>query len=137
MIKQYRPKELHGDIDELFRSDRDYLWYLEPLEESAEPSRQQMESAWQELARSREEIRKSVQDFKSAIRRGLARNESTLDTGLPEDIRERLFAIRGHIAGAAEVLDPEKRVREAVRAANQSIRKLEPLAAWANRAKGC
>jgi hypothetical protein len=134
LIKRYRPLELHGDVEELYRADRDYLWYLEPLEESVEPSREEVESALGDLVRSREQIHDAVQEFKNAIHHALSRNETSLDAGLPDEIRERLFAIRGHIAGAAEVLDPEKRVREAVRAANQSIRKLEPLAAWANRA---
>jgi hypothetical protein len=133
LIKRYRPRELHGDVDELYKADLDYLWYLEPPEESAEPSREEVETAIGDLARSRDKVRDAIQEFKNAIHHALSRNEMSLDAGLPDEIREMLFAIRGHIAGAAEVLDPEKRVREAVRAANESIRKLEPLAAWANR----
>lgn len=133
LIKQYRPVLLDGDVDELYQDGRDYLWYLEPSEESAEPSRQEVESAIQQVARSREEMRAAVQDFRISIRDALNRSGSALDAGLPDELRERLFAIRGHMARAPGVLEAERSLRHAVQQASESITRLEPLAAWANR----
>ena len=117
----------------LYNSGRDYLWYLEPSEESSEPSLQEMASALEQVARSRDEIRAAIQDYKNAIRSALTRNESEFDTGLPDALRDRLFAIRGHLLGAPAVLEPEERVWYAVEKADESVQVLEPLAAWANR----
>ena len=133
LIKRYPQREYRGELDELYKSGRDYLWYLEPPEESAEPSRQEIEAALQEVAKSREEIGAAVDDFRIAIRGALNRNESELDAGLPDELREKLFAIRGHVAGTASVLMPEERVWHALQKAAERIGMLEPLAAWANR----
>jgi hypothetical protein len=133
LIKRYRPREYHGEIEDLYKSDRDYLWSLEPLEELAEPSRQELESAWDQVALAREQIQAAVHDFQNAIRKSLVRNESALDAGLPDELREKLFAIRGHLAGAEPVLEAETKVRDAIEQAAESFKKLEPLAAWANR----
>src|SRR5580704_13671066 len=100
LIKRYRLRELHGQIDELYNSGRDYLWYLDPSEESAEPSLQEMAAALEQVAHSRDQIRAAIQDYKTAIRSALTRNESVLDPDLPDALRERLFAIRGHLLGA-------------------------------------
>lgn len=133
LIKRYSPREYRGEMDELYGSGRDYLWYLEPLEESVAPSRQEAEAALQRVARSREEIAAAIQDFKVAVRGALNRNGSELDAGLPNELRETLFAIRGHIVGAVAILEPEEKVRHAVVDAAVSIGMLEQLAAWANR----
>jgi hypothetical protein len=92
-----------------------------------------LESAWEQVALAREQIRDAAHDFQTAIRTALVRNESTLDARLPDDLREKLFAIRGHLAGAEPVLAAEEKVRQAIERAAGSFKRLEPLAAWANR----
>jgi len=142
LIKRYPPRELRGDLDDLYRRwDGDYLWYLEPPDDSAEPSRQEVESALAQVTRSREQIPVAAQHYKIAIRQALVRadqahaadGEAIPDSGLPEELRERLFAIRGHLARAAKILELENEVRRAMEQAEQSIKQLEPLAAWSNR----
>ena len=40
LLKRYPPRELHGELESLYgRRDRDYIWYLEPPEDSIEPTR--------------------------------------------------------------------------------------------------
>jgi hypothetical protein len=134
LIKRYRTRQLRGEMDDLYNASRDQLWYLEPIEESEEPSRQERESALEQVANSREQIRAAVSNFKDTIRAVRIQSESALDVGLPDELRETLFAIRGHMAGAAPVLEPEERVWDALREGAASIRKLEPLGAWANQA---
>src|SRR5580704_11295565 len=74
LIKRYPPRELRGRLEDLYkRWDADYLWYLEPPDESTEPSRQEVESALAQVTRSREQIRVAVQHYKNAIREALAR----------------------------------------------------------------
>jgi len=134
LIKRYRTRQLRGEMDDLYNASHDQLWYLEPLEESEEPSRQETESALEHVAHSREQIRDAVSNFKDTIRAARIQSESALDVGLPDELRETLFAIRGHMARAAPVLELEERVWDALREGAASIRKLEPLGAWANQA---
>jgi hypothetical protein len=134
LIKRYRTRQFRGEMDDLYNASRDQLWYLEPSGESEEPSRQETESALEQVAHSREQIRAAVSNFKNTIRTARIQSENTLDAGLPDELREILFAIRGHMAGAAAVLEAEERVWDALRECTASIRKLEPLGAWANQA---
>jgi hypothetical protein len=59
-----------------------------------------------------------------------------VDSGLPEGMRQRLFAIRAHLARVPAVFEAESRVRQAISQAEMAVRDLEPLAAWANRESG-
>jgi hypothetical protein len=132
LIKRYRARELQGAIDDLYVSGSDYLWYLEPSKDSAEPSRPQVESALAQLVQAREQVLASAHEFQSAIHAAVLRNEGGLDAGLPDDLRDRLFAIRGHLAGSAPVVAAEEKVEHAIEQAAESVKHLEPLAAWAN-----
>jgi hypothetical protein len=142
LIKRYSPRELRGSLDDLYkRWDGDYLWYLEPPDESTEPSRQEVESTLAEVTRSREQIRVALQHYKKMIHDTLARadeahaaqGEAFPDGGLPDELRERLFAIRGHLARAADILELENQVGRYMEQAQQRIRELELLVAWSNR----
>jgi hypothetical protein len=62
-----------------------------------------------------------------------AAKEPAIDSGLPDGLRQTLFAIRAHVSGVAATLKAEDNVRRAVSQADQSIRDLEPVAAWSNR----
>jgi hypothetical protein len=143
LIKRYRPLEHRGNLEALYNGrDFNYLWRLEPPKQSAEPSRQEVEAALKEIARSRDDIRAALVRYQDAIRQGLARNdkvsreegESVLDDGLPADLREKLFAIRGHLAGVAATLNAEDHLRQDLDRASDIIEKLELLTSWANRA---
>jgi len=142
LLKRYPPRELHGDLDVLYEHrDRDYAWYLEPPDESTQPTRQEIESALAEVARSREALRAATRDFKTRIRETLAHqdglreavNEPVVDGGLPDGMRQTLFAIRAHLARVPAVVEAESNVRHAITQAELAVRDLEPLAAWSNR----
>ena len=141
LLKRYPPLELHGSLEDLYkRRDRDYLWYLEPDDDSTEPARDEVESALAEVARSRDAIRAAAQDFNAKIRQALAQqdrmhtamNEPLVDSGLPDGMRQTLFAIRAHLARVPAVFDSEANVRLSVVKAEMAVRDLEPLAAWSN-----
>lgn len=142
LLKRYPARELRGDLDVLYgHRDRDYVWYLEPPDESIEPTRNEVESALAEVARSREAVRAATRDFKTRIRETLAHqdrlsdtvNEPVVDSGLPDGMRQTLFAIRAHLARVPAVVEAEGNVRHAISQAETAVRDLEPLAAWSNR----
>jgi hypothetical protein len=140
LLKRYSPLELHGDLEDLYNHrDRDYLWYLEPPEDSTEPTREELESALAAVARSREAIRAAQRDFKSGICDALSQQDrlhSAIDGGLPDGMRQRLFAIRAHLARVPAILQLENKVRGAISQAELAVESLEPLAAWSNPAAG-
>jgi hypothetical protein len=142
LLKRYPPRELTGDLEELYgHRDRDYAWYLEPADDSTEPTRDALDSALAEVARNREAVRAAAQTFRNGIGEALAQQdrlnasikEPTVDRGLPDGMRQRLYAIRAHMARVSTVLESENAVRKAISQAESSVRDLEPLAAWSNR----
>ncbi len=142
LLKRYPARELHGSLDDLYgHRDRDYVWYLEPPEDSTKPTREAIDSALADVAGSREGIRAATQNFKNAIRDAVAQqdrlhaaaNEPSVDSGLPDAIRQRLFAIRAHLARVPAFLESERNVHNAISQAESTVRNLEPLAAWSNR----
>jgi hypothetical protein len=134
LLKRYSPLELQGDLEDLYtHRDRDYLWYLEPPDDSAEPTRDELESALAGVARSREALRIAERDFGNGICDALARQENAVDGGLPDGMRQRLYAIRAHLARVPAMLQLEDKVRGAVSQAELAVQTLEPLAAWSNR----
>ena len=132
LIKRYRPREYRAELDEVYPSDRDYLWYLEPPSEAGEPAKGEVELARDEVAQAREQVRAAAREFRGTIHQAVVRNSSQLDGGFSDELRERLFAIRGHLAGAAPVLYAEEKAIKAIEQAVGAFEKLEPLAAWAN-----
>jgi hypothetical protein len=135
LLKRYPPRELQGALDSLYgHRDRDYVWYLEPPDDATEPKRDEIESALAEVARSREAVHAAAMDFKTWVRNAMARQD--VDSGLPDGMRQRLFAIRAHLARVPAVLEAESTVRRAISQAEMAVRDLEPLAAWANRIPG-
>jgi hypothetical protein len=145
LLKRYPPRELTGTLTDLYgHRNRDYVWYLEPPDDSTEPTRAQLDSAFAELTSSREGVRAATQAFKKGIGDALAQQdrlhaavkEPPVDSGLPESMRQRLFAIRAHLARVPSVLESESAVRRAISQAEVTVRDLEPLAAWTNRTPG-
>lgn len=135
LLRRYPPRELQGTLDNLYgHRDRDYVWYLEPPDDATEPTRDEIESALAEVAHSREAVHAAAQDFKAGVRDAMAKQD--VDSGLPEGMRQRLFAIRAHLARVPAVLEAESTVRQAISQAEMAVRDLEPLAAWANRESG-
>jgi hypothetical protein len=135
LLKRYPPRELLGALDSLYgHRDRDYVWYLEPPDDATEPARDEIESALAEVARSREAVHAAALDFKTGVRNAMAKQD--VDSGLPDGMRQRLFAIRAHLARVPAVLEAESTVRRAISQAEMAVRDLEPLAAWANRKSG-
>jgi hypothetical protein len=142
LLKRYPPRELMGDLEELYgHRDRDYAWYLEPDGDSTEPTRDELNSALAEVTRNRETVRAAAQTFRSGIAEALAQQdrltasvkEPPVDSGLPEGMRQRLYAIRAHMSRVPSILEAENTVRKAISQAESSVRDLEPLAAWSNR----
>ncbi len=133
LVKRYSPLELHGDLNELYnRRDRYYLWYLEPDEDTTEPTHAELVAALAGVTRSRDAVRIAADNFRNGVRDALAK-QGPLDNGLPDEMRQRLFAIRAHIAHVPAMLRMEGAVRRSVSQAEGAIRDLEPLAAWLNR----
>ncbi len=143
LIKRYRPLDHKGALEALYSGpDPNYLWRLEPPENSIQPSREQFDRAIHELAHSRDDLRFALARYKNAVSEGLARGDrlasevgqSVAAAGLPAEMRERLFVVRGRAAGVRAVLDAETGVQRALDRAPALVEKLESLAAWANRA---
>lgn len=142
LLRRYPPVEGRGELTAAYnRRDRDYLWYLEPPENSVEPTGEELAAALAGVARSREVIHAAIGDYRAGVREALAQqdrasaaaNEPTVDAGLPDEMRMRLFAMRAHVARVTGVLQLERMVRGSVGQAEEAIRGLEPLAAWSNR----
>jgi hypothetical protein len=135
LLKRYPPRELQGALDSLYgHRDRDYVWYLEPPDDATEPTRDEIDAALADVARSREAVHAAALDFKTWVRNAMAKQD--VDTGLPDGMRQRLFAIRAHLARVPAILDAESTVRRSISQAEIAVRDLEPLAAWANRIPG-
>ncbi len=133
LVRRYNPIERQGSLDDLYaHRDRDALWYLEPAADATEPGAGQLDAAIDQVSQSREAIRSAAQDFKTAVRAALAK-QPELDSGMPDDLRETVFAIRAHIARVTWILKAERNVRSAIDNGEMAIRNLEPMAAWFNR----
>jgi hypothetical protein len=141
LLRRYEAREFQGDFDDLYRlQEVDYTANAASPERSASPSVKELTSAVESLERSRDELRGAVLDFRRHTREALtrndallfARNQLALDDDLPNDLRESLFVIRAHLAGATAILDAENRVRRAVERASGSVRALEAMDAWIN-----
>ena len=93
------------------------------------------------MAGAREAVRAATRDFKTRIGEALAQqdrlelavNEPVVDSGVPDGMRQTLYAIRAHLARVPFVLESESSVRQVISQAEMAIRDLEPLAAWSNR----
>lgn len=55
-----------------------------------------------------------------------------MDAGLPDSLRETLFAIRAGVAGVPAIHQAESRIWNEIEEAERAIATLEPLAGWAN-----
>lgn len=139
LLRRYPLREYPDDLDDIYEfQGRDYVSRAELPETSAPSSLPEIESAVAETARSREELQDAVLQYRTQIRDSLARNDAqlaaqdkqALDDELPIGVREHLFAIRGHLARTADILDAENKVERAVEQASGSARLLEALAAW-------
>lgn len=143
LIKRYPLIEYHGDFDEAYETrEGDHLWTLEPPENSVEPAQTEVESALDGIAGARQRLQDSVQDFGTFVRAALLENDSMQDSNnqaVPDAafapaLREKLFAIRAHLAGVPSVQAAEGTVEVAIRDLEDRVNKIESLAAWANRA---
>ena len=141
LIKSYPPVELRGTLDDVYQPrDRFNLWYQEPDADATEPPRADITAVMGETTHSREAIRAAVADFRSTIhealladdRRHAAAVEAALDAELSPDLRETLFAIRGHMAGVPGIVDAENKVRRAIEQAASAVERLQALARWGN-----
>ena len=143
LIKRYPPREFTGSIDDVYSLTGLYeTRSVKPPD--VEPSRQEVESALARVARrSPEDLAAARQQYcTSALRADLARSDqrhadkgdSSLDAGLPDETRLRLYAIRGQLLHAALVLEGENDLQDETKKAEERIEELKRLAAWANRA---
>jgi hypothetical protein len=115
-----------------------YLSHVELPEGFGPPAWGDIASATAETAHAREELGDTLLNYEMQIHEALARsdtllaeqNQAALDDGLPNSLRENLFAIRGHLARAAVVLDAEAKVRRSLGQAIATAAALEALAAW-------
>jgi hypothetical protein len=141
LIKGYRLIERHGTLDDLYRRwDPDYLWYLQPAEDSPEHSRGDIEDALARAAAARRAIRDAIDRYMLAIHQAMERNDQSraeakqaaVDGALALRLREKLFAIRGHLAGVESLLALEKDVHQAIDHSWEAVGVLESLGAWGN-----
>jgi hypothetical protein len=142
LLRRYLPREFQGDVDDLYDSQgSEYVSNVSNVRLPADqtsPSTKGLLSAVDSAERSRAELQQAVLAFRRQERDALAandallsaRNKPALDDDLPQDLREKLFAIRGHIAGATAILDSENKVRRALERAASKVRDLEALTAW-------
>jgi len=139
LLRRYEPREFQGDVDGLYElQGSDYITKVNLPVVPVLPETKDLISAVESAERSRVELQQAALEFKRLIRDALtgndallvARDKLALDDDLPEDLRAKLFAIRGHLAGAAAILDSENKVRRAVERATSGVRELEALNAW-------
>lgn len=142
LVMHYAPREMHGSLEELYGDrERDYLWYLEPEEDGKAPTQEEMGTALASVAHARDAIHAAADKYRNGVREALLRQDRkheaarvpAVDSDLPEEMRQKLFAIRAQIAHVAPMLQLEDAVRRSVSEADEAIRALEPLAAWLNR----
>jgi hypothetical protein len=144
LLRRYEPREFRGDFDGIYElqgkelQGSDYISNASPPSEPALPTTKELILAVESAERSRAELQEAVLEFRRQIRDALAGNDAllsardglTLDDDLPKDLREKLFAIRGHLAGGAATFDSESKVRRALERAASGVRNLEALTAW-------
>jgi hypothetical protein len=149
LLRRYGAHEFQGDVDGLYElQGGDYISNAKmpassvqtgPAQTgSAPPSTMDLTAAVELAELSRAELQKAVLEFGRQIRDALSGNDAllssrdklALDDELPKDLREKLFAIRGHLGGTTAILDSENRVRSAARTAASRVRELEALMAW-------
>ena len=133
LLRRYENREFSGELDEVYNSwGRVYLSRAKLPEIAGAPSLKDMAAATLETSQSREELDDAVVSFKTRLREALARSDASLDDELPDNFRQTLFAIRGHLGRSEAILNSENEVRRAVDRAAQKADALEALAAWAN-----
>lgn len=133
LLRRYENREFSGELDEVYNSrGRVYISRAKLPETASAPSLKDMAAATLETSQSREELDDAVVSFKTRLREALARSDASLDDELPDNFRQTLFAIRGHLGRSEAILNSENEVRRAVDRAAQKADALEALAAWAN-----
>jgi hypothetical protein len=148
LLRRYEPREFQGDFDGLYElQGNDYISKVNLPAEPAPtesalpptiPSTKGLLSAVESAQRSRAELQDALLKFRTQTRDALtgndallsARSKLALDDELPGDLRERLFAIRGHLGRTSAILDSENKVQGAVDRASSRVRELEALMAW-------
>lgn len=140
LIKRYPTREMPGRLEEVYSPGTlNETRFAKPPER--EPAREEAEAVLTELTRLNAELPAARQRYQNALGTGLARSDRRLhdkgdgglDTGLPEEARVQLYAIRGHLLHATVILDAEKHLREDTRAAEKGVDELKRVAAWASR----
>lgn len=141
LVTRYPALELRGALDDLYREiDRYSLWYLEPGDDSGQPSADDVEAALADVEDARVSVRMAVDDFQNTVRASLAQQdgsraiagEALLDAGLAAPIRESLYAIRAHLAGVPASLAAENKVWAAITQGTRQAMSLEAAASWGN-----
>ena len=119
LVRRYPVRKHRGDInDPDALLNLDISWRLEPSIGSSDPGRQDMDSACNNVGRDRERLRGAIEDYRIVIRTALAYSDQQQaaerhvppDAALAPALRERLFAIRGHLARVPEILKAEQAV---------------------------
>jgi len=141
MLRRYESLKFTGDLGALYRLQKsDDVQNVEIPDRSSPPSMQELTSAVLSVDRSREELHDAILEFKRQVRDALRRSDALLashektplDDDIENDLREKLFAIRGHLAGTGAILDAENKLRRAVERSDGKARDLEGLVAWMN-----
>lgn len=143
LLRRYEPREFQGEFDRLYElQESDYISNVSNVAKvrlpPALPLTNELISTVESAEHSRAELEETVLEFRRQIRDALAGNDAllfaqeklSLDGELPKDLREKLFAIRGHLGGATAMLDSENKIRRALERAASKVRDLEALTAW-------
>jgi hypothetical protein len=133
LLRQYDTREFAGELDDAYR------WYGNLASARMEipdtpPAQRDIAPALADTDRARSELDRTLKSYQALIREASeqARIESSLDSDLPTALRETLFAIRGHLARAGEILAAEGNVRRAGERTEGKVEVLEALVAWSD-----
>jgi hypothetical protein len=152
LLRRYDAREFLGGFDAVYRTHEQLPEGDYPASAAAEkaklrePSAQstnsikELAAAVDSVERARQELedaslrfRRRIQDAVSANDAALAaQNRASLEDELSAELRGTLFAIRGHLARAPVVVEPENEVRRFVEQAAAKVRDLEALGAFIN-----
>jgi hypothetical protein len=143
VLKAYPQIARRGELDEAYKDwQRDSLWRIEPPNDVAEPSKAEIESALVGLQQRRLQLRSAIQEYGTRVAAAVDSNdqrqtrdgEAVPDFGQDQRLRQKLFAIRAQMARVPWILDARAKLQTVIDDLAQSVRNLESLASWGNRA---
>jgi hypothetical protein len=138
LLRRYETHEFQGNFNELYELHQPLptdaaVTTAKLTEGAAPPSVADIASAVTSLEGAGRDLQTALSAFHRIAGDAMSHNDPLAgETELPAWLQQKLFAIRGHLAGVNAVLDAEQVVRVAVERTGRSIRELEALTAFVN-----